>query len=157
MAAHPIPFFAVVVTNRPDDEDHAPEYYDQAAVRFVLASEVTDEHLILASPLAGDEQRADVRPRYYTDYFNVAYPASPQAYDPECGCPGCTAHRDIHPDTPTVVLSGGWPWECCDPWPADSPVLVALGALDITSAHSRRHHTSTGRYLTRTESAAHVD
>ncbi|MFB7124552.1 hypothetical protein [Kitasatospora sp. NPDC056273] len=59
-----------------------------------------------------------------TDYFACGpYPADPGPYDPTCGC-GVCGLPEVEGPHGTVVLTRGFPWECCDPWPADEPVLV---------------------------------
>ncbi|MFF4927149.1 MULTISPECIES: hypothetical protein [unclassified Kitasatospora] len=51
------------------------------------------------------------------------YPASPGPYHPVCGC-GVCGLPEVQAPNGTVVLTTGYPWDTCDPWPADDPVLI---------------------------------
>lgn len=111
-----VEFFHVIVTPVPTDADHAPLLEDPAAVRIVRAGEVAEGDLILAAfePLPHRLAR--------TNYFNDQYGAHPAPYDPTCPCGVCVQLVDEH--GPVVVLSYDYPWDVCDPWPTNAPVLV---------------------------------
>ncbi|MFJ7907046.1 hypothetical protein [Kitasatospora sp. NPDC096204] len=103
------------------------------------ATEHRAAHRVLASPALRVARADEVRPGdlivsafepaapgrlRLTDYFvRGPYPAAPGPYDPACGC-GVCGLPEVEGPHGTVVLARGFPWECCDPWPADEPVLV---------------------------------
>jgi hypothetical protein len=126
MPAAPVDFFPVIVTARPDDDDHTPAVFDPAAVRIVRADDVRAGDLILAS-FTGTE----------ADYFNDAYPAAPEPFAPHSHCQLC---RDV--TAPAVLLTtanaDGNPWETCDPWPAaDLVLIVPATRIDATPPAAR--------------------
>ncbi|MFJ6381401.1 hypothetical protein ACIQI7_15595 [Kitasatospora sp. NPDC092039] len=58
------------------------------------------------------------------DYFaSGTYPAHPGRYDPTCCCGACGL-PEVQGLDGTVVLTTGDPWDTCDPWPTDAPVLI---------------------------------
>ncbi|MFJ3793514.1 hypothetical protein [Kitasatospora sp. NPDC090091] len=108
-----------------------------------------------------------------TDYFAYGpYAANPQPYDPTCGC-GVCGLDEVKSLNGTVVLTNGFPWESCDPWPADDLVLIfpfrgqlltfdqlvdhmqgrPVGPLDFASAASIENYLDHGWYLTVQETA----
>ncbi|MCX4451726.1 hypothetical protein [Streptomyces sp. NBC_01789] len=110
----------VVVTDLPDDEDHAPLLVDPGAARVVRADRVAAGDTVLAAfPEHGPRGRMVV-----SDYFNDQYRARPVAYDPAC-CEFCRAAADRGP---VVNLGDVNPWGVCDLWGADAPILVVPAA-----------------------------
>jgi hypothetical protein len=109
----------VIVTELPDDEDHAPLLVDPAAARVVKAAEVADGDTVLASFGTGGGMLR-------SDYFNDQYTAHPMTYDPTHGCGSCATMADH--DGPVVNLGDDNPWEVCDPHAADSLLLVVPAA-----------------------------
>ncbi|MFJ9447987.1 hypothetical protein ACIRRH_40095 [Kitasatospora sp. NPDC101235] len=88
------------------------------ALRIVRADEVRPGDLIVSA------FTADTARLRCTDYFaGGPYPADPGPYDPACGC-GVCGLPEVEGPHGTVVLARDFPWECCDPWPADESVLV---------------------------------
>ncbi|MGF1425493.1 hypothetical protein [Kitasatospora sp. LaBMicrA B282] len=73
-----------------------------------------------------------------SDYFTYGpYPAAPAPYDPTCGC-GVCGLPEVEGPQGTVILSTGFPWDSCDPWPADEPVLVLPNLLRRVPARGAR-------------------
>ncbi|MDT0377295.1 hypothetical protein RM572_00705 [Streptomyces sp. DSM 42041] len=56
------------------------------------------------------------------------YTAAPVPNDPDCGCPGHDALTDEDKAGDVVVLTTGYPYDCCDAMPADTPVIIAAPA-----------------------------
>ncbi|MEU1372017.1 hypothetical protein ABZ454_38925, partial [Streptomyces sp. NPDC005803] len=109
-----IDILPVIVTDLPDDEDHAPLLVDPAAARIVRADQVAAGDTVLASfPDYGPRQGM-----LRTDYFNDQYTAQPVPYRRDRGCcescasaPGCNAF---------IVNLGDVHWDECDLWQADA-------------------------------------
>ncbi|WP_051826837.1 hypothetical protein [Kitasatospora aureofaciens] len=166
MSTHHIDFHPVVVTAT-TEHDAARHVLTWPMLTVVRAAEVKPGDLIISG-----FRPADPYPR--ADYFaSGPYTANPEPYDPTCGCGACDLEEALS-QTNTVVLTKGHPWDTCDPWPADEPVLIlpylgqpmtfteaknlALGLptspLDFRSPASQRHYMTTGIYLTEDETGA---
>ncbi|MFE4059479.1 hypothetical protein ACFXP3_24855 [Streptomyces sp. NPDC059096] len=111
-----VEFFPVVVTDIPDDGEHAPLLLDPAAARIVHAAEVADGDTVLASFPDYSGQTP------HSDYFNDQYKARPKPYDPTCACGSCATMADE--SEPVVDLGDDNPWQVCDPWAASALVLI---------------------------------
>ncbi|MEV6836791.1 hypothetical protein AB0N17_20165 [Streptomyces sp. NPDC051133] len=108
----------VIVTELPDDEDHAPLLVDPAAARVVRAADVADGDTVLASFPDYGKREGMLR----SDYFNDQYEAHPMPYDPTHGCGSCATMADHEGEV--VNLGDDNPWEVCDPHAADALLLV---------------------------------
>ncbi|MFE4482769.1 MULTISPECIES: hypothetical protein [Streptomycetaceae] len=88
-------------------------------LRIVRADQVRPDDLIVSAfqpSVPGRLARAD--------YFaSGPYPARPGPYHPGCGCGVCGLPKVQGPNG-TVVLTTGYPWDTCDPWPADDLLLI---------------------------------
>ncbi|TQF02027.1 hypothetical protein E6W39_06730 [Kitasatospora acidiphila] len=113
-----VDFHPVIVTATTDHPAAHPAL-TRPDLRIVRADSVRPGDLIVSAFAATPDGRLRS-----TDYFACgAYPAIPQPYDPECGC-GVCGTPEVEGLEGTVVLSTSYPWESCDPWPADELVLV---------------------------------
>ncbi|MGW3073923.1 hypothetical protein [Kitasatospora sp. NPDC001132] len=117
-SAHRVDFRPVIATATTEHRA-SRRIFANPALRIVRADEVLFGDLIVSAfPPA-----APVRLRS-TDYFaSGPYPANPGPYNPDSGC-GVCGLPDAQGPHGTVVLTRGYPWESCDPWPADELVLV---------------------------------
>ncbi|MEU8926247.1 hypothetical protein AB0D10_35850 [Kitasatospora sp. NPDC048545] len=118
MTTHHVVFHPLIVTSATAHRA-ARLLLGSPALRIVRADEVRPGDLIVSAFTT----HAPGRLRR-TDYFACGpYPADPGPYDPTCGC-GVCGLPEVEGPHGTVVLTRDFPWECCDPWPADEPVLV---------------------------------
>lgn len=111
-----VEFFPVVVTDLPDDEDHAPLLVEPVHARLATAGEITEGDLILASFGEAVHRLPEA------NYFNTQYDAHPSSYDPTCECGVCTGFPDE--PGPVVNVSTDNPWQTCDPWHESDLALI---------------------------------
>ncbi|MFJ8442833.1 hypothetical protein [Kitasatospora griseola] len=117
-STHHVELHAVIVTAITDHRA-SRRILASPLLRIVRADQVVRGDLIVSSFQA---PRASRLPK--ADYFTSGpYPADPGPHDPTCGCGTCGLPEVQGPDG-TVVLTTGFPWDTCDPWPADDLVLV---------------------------------
>jgi len=115
---HDVEFHSVIVTAATEHRA-SRRVLANPLLRVVRADEVRPGDLVVS---AFDRHRPGRMPR--SGYFaSGSYPAEPTAFNPNCGCGVCTL-PEVQGPNGTVVLTTGWPWDACDPWPADEPVLV---------------------------------
>ncbi|MFD7908583.1 hypothetical protein ACFV4G_40870 [Kitasatospora sp. NPDC059747] len=117
-STHDIDLHPVLVTAI--TEHHAArDILTNPSLHIVRANQVRDGDLIVSG-----FQPATPGRLHATDYFaSGPYPASPGPYDPKCGC-GVCGLPEVQGPHGTVVLTRDYPWETCDPWPADELLLV---------------------------------
>ncbi|MFJ5879872.1 hypothetical protein [Kitasatospora cineracea] len=115
---HDIEFHPVVVTAT-TEHLASRRVLANPLLRIARADEVRTGDLIVS---AFDPQLTGRMPR--TGFLaSGPYPAEPTAFDPACGCGVCDL-PEVQGPNGIVVLTIGWPWDACDPWPVDEPVLV---------------------------------
>ncbi|MER8103224.1 hypothetical protein [Kitasatospora sp. NPDC094016] len=168
MSTHHVDFHPVIVAKTTEYLLAQPALTSEL-LRVVRADQVKAGDLIVSAFQPAGGGRMPV-----ADYFSGgAYVALPGPYDPTCGCGVCCLDEVKGPEG-TVVLTSGYPWNACDPWPAHEPVLILpypgqaltlanlerlvcvlpLDPIDFRSPASQSHYMTNGWYLTEEETAA---
>lgn len=159
---HPEADFRPVVVRARTAFRAARPYLRHPALRVLRADQVKAGDLIVSAfkPPA----RGRVLPQAAC-FESGPYAANPQPYDPACGCGVCGLQE--YPSG-AVVVTNGWPWNVCDPHPADALLLVlpyygqpmaytdivtiAQGGpaprIDTRTPDSIQHYLTTGSYFT---------
>ncbi|NGO68031.1 hypothetical protein [Streptomyces boncukensis] len=108
-----------IVASRPSDQQYAPLLVDPANARVVRADEVKAGDTVLAA-VDSREGGFDV------DWFEEAYAADPQPFDPTCQCGACGLADPAEGETIVLCTDSAsyGPSLTCDPWPAARLVLV---------------------------------
>lgn len=91
--------------------------FDSAAVREIPASDIKAGDLVVGYVTDTGRRMPHADP----------YIAAPVPNDPACGCEGHQALIDEDRIGPLVVLTTGFPWDCCDVVPATTVILAIPG------------------------------
>ncbi|MFD5434772.1 hypothetical protein ACFWJ4_21785 [Kitasatospora sp. NPDC127067] len=117
-STHHVDFHPVVVT-AVTEHGASRRILASPHLRIVRADQVRSGDLIVSAFQTAAPGRLPP-----ADYFaSGPYPASPGLYYPDCGC-GVCGLPEVQGRNGTVVLSTCYPWDTCDQWPTDDPVLI---------------------------------